>query len=93
MISGRLGRWLVARCTSSPNSLSTSSTLASPCCRIKAMASASRRVLMAFSTAPHMGTPKCASNIAGPFGAITATVSPRPIPRLARAEARRMQRL
>ncbi|MCY1555433.1 hypothetical protein D9M68_920990 [compost metagenome] len=57
------------------------------------MASASRRVLMAFSTAPIIGTPKCASNIAGPFGAITATVSPRPTPRWARAEARRMQRL
>ena len=59
---------------------------------MKAIASASSRVLSVLSTAPHIGTPKCASYIAGMFGAITATVSPLPMPRRASAEASRRQR-
>jgi hypothetical protein len=59
---------------------------------MKAMVSASRRVFSVFSTAPHIGTPKCASIIAGMLGAMIATVSFRPIPRRASAEARRRQR-
>ena len=62
------------------NSVSVSSTLASPCSRMKAIVSASRRMFSAFSTAPAIGTPKCASKASGTFGAITATVSPRPMP-------------
>ena len=53
------------------------------------MVSASRRVLMVFSTHPAIGTPKCASNISGVFAAITDTVSPRPSPAEVSAEARR----
>ena len=74
------------------NSVSVISTLASPCFRMKAIVSASSRMLSAFSTAPAIGTPKCASKPSGTFGAITATVSPRPMPRAARAEASRRQR-
>ena len=74
------------------NSRSVSSTRASPWVRMKAMVSASRRVLMVHSIAPSMGTPKCASIIAGVLGAMTATVSPRCTPRAARAEAMRRQR-
>ena len=59
---------------------------------MKATASGSRRVLSALSTAPHIGTPKCASYIGGVFGSMTATVSPRPMPRFASAEARRRER-
>jgi hypothetical protein len=59
---------------------------------MKAMASASSRVFRAFSTAPHIGTPKCASYMAGMFGSMTATVSPVPIPRRASADARRRLR-
>ena len=59
---------------------------------MNAIASASSRVLSVFSTAPHIGTPKCASYIAGMFGSMTATVSPLPMPRFASAEARRRQR-
>ena len=44
--------------------------------RMKAIVSASSRTLSAFSTAPHIGTPKCASTIAGVFGAMMATVWP-----------------
>ncbi len=76
----------------SKNSRSAITTLASPCCSMKEMASASRRTLRVLSTAPIIGTPKCASSIAGMFGSITATVSPLPIPRPASAEARRRQR-
>ena len=43
---------------------------------MKAMASASSRVLRVLSTAPVIGTPKWASNIDGTLGSITATVSP-----------------
>jgi hypothetical protein len=56
------------------------------------MASASSRMFSAFSTPPVMGTPKCASNSSGTFGAITATVLPIPTPRFDRAEASRTQR-
>ena len=59
---------------------------------MKAIASASSRMLSALSTAPIIGTPKCASNIAGMLGSITATVSPLPMPRAASAEASRRQR-
>ena len=40
------------------------------------MVAGSSRVLMALSTAPISGTPKCASNIAGTFGSMAETVSP-----------------
>ncbi len=56
------------------------------------MVSGSRRMFSAFSTAPAIGTPKCASNASGMFGAITATVSPRPTPAAAKAAASRRQR-
>jgi hypothetical protein len=69
------------------NSLSVMSSLASPCSSMNAMASASSRVLSALRTAPHIGTPKCASYIAGTFGSMTATVSPGSMPRRASAEA------
>jgi hypothetical protein len=59
---------------------------------MKAMASASRRVLSVLSTAPVIGTPKCASNIDGTLGSITATVSPLPMPWATSALARRRQR-
>ena len=59
---------------------------------MKAIVSASSRMFSAFSTAPAIGTPKCASKTSGTLGAISATVSPRPMPRAASAEARRRQR-
>ncbi len=65
------------------NSVSVSTTLASPWRRMNAISSASSRVLSALSTAPTMGTPKCASTRAGMLGAMTATVSPRPTPQAA----------
>ena len=74
------------------NSRSVISTLASPWFSMKAMAAASRRTLRAFSTAPAAGTPKWASRQGGVLGAITATVSPRPMPRFCKAEARRRLR-
>jgi len=74
------------------NSRSVSSTRVSLWARMKATVSASSRTLMAHSTAPSMGTPKCASTIAGVLGAMTATVSPRCTPCAARAEAMRRQR-
>ena len=46
-----------AASTTGANSLSASSTLASPCSRMKAIEAASSRVLSAFSTAPAIGTP------------------------------------
>ena len=55
--------------------------------------SASKRILRALSTAPVIKTPKCASNNAGIFGAITDTVSPIPTPFLLSAEASLRQRL
>ena len=57
------------------------------------MASASKRVLIAFKTAPHIGTPKWASNTGTILGAIKATVSPSAIPTLFKADAKRTQRL
>ena len=81
-----------ARSITSENSGSTITTLASAWLRMKAIASASSRVLMALSTAPHIGMPKCASNISGMLVAMIDTVSPLPIPRLARALASRRVR-
>ena len=74
------------------NSLSVISSFASPWRKMKAIVSASRRMFRAFSTAPDIGTPKCASKASGVFCAINATVSPRPMPRAASAEASRRQR-
>lgn len=62
------------------NSGSTITALASPWSSMKAMASGSSRVLRVLSTAPAMGTPKCASTICGVLGSITATVSFLPMP-------------
>ena len=59
---------------------------------MKAMASGSSRVFIAFSTAPAMGMPKCASTIGGVLGSITATVSPLPRPARCSALASRRQR-
>lgn len=47
----------------------------------------SSRVLIVLSTAPAIGTPKCASTIAGMFGSSAATVSPRATPACASALA------
>ena len=90
-----MGRALVcarAALITGAHSVSTSSTLASPCSRMKASEAGSRRVFKAFSTAPAMGMPKCASSIGGVLGHRTATVSPRPTPRPRRALASRRQR-
>jgi hypothetical protein len=59
---------------------------------MKAIVGASRRMLSAFSTAPAIGTPKCASKTSGVFAPITATVSFLPMPRRRSALARRRQR-
>ncbi len=59
---------------------------------MNASASASSRVLSVLSTPPVIGTPKCASTISGVLASIAATVSPRPIPRRASAEASRRER-
>ncbi len=74
------------------NSRSVMSTRASAWSSMKAIACVSSRVLSVFSTAPAIGTPKCASNISGVFASITETVSPGPMPRRTSAEARRRQR-
>jgi hypothetical protein len=66
--------------------------LALPCWSEKAIAAASSRVLSGLSTAPSIGTAKCASTISGTFEARIATVSSRPMPRLCSAEASRQQR-
>ena len=58
----------------------------------EAIASASRRVLSVFRTAPAMATPKCASYIAGTLGSIAATVSSLPMPRAFKADASCLQR-
>src|SRR5215471_17088808 len=42
------------------------------------MVRVSSRVLIVFRTAPIIGTPKCASSIAGTFGSTADTVSPGP---------------
>ena len=47
---------------------------------------------MVLTTAPSIGTARVASQAAGTLGAMTETVSPRPIPRAARLEASRRQR-
>ena len=73
-------------------SRSVMSTLQSLCWRMKAIVSASSRMLRALSTAPAMGTPKCASSSSGILGAITQTVSPTPMPRSFKAAASRMHR-
>ena len=49
-------------------------------------------LLIVFSTAPSMGTPKCASSIAGTFGRTADTVSPGPTPRRPSADASRRAR-
>ena len=73
-------------------SRSTISTLVSLWSRMKAIIAASSRVLSEFSTAPVIGTPKCASYISGMLGAMIVTVSPTPMPTLSSAEASRRQR-
>ena len=90
--SGRCSSSASACSIVAENSRSVISARAPPWRSMKAMVSASSRVFSVFSTAPHIGTPKCASYIAGMFGAITATVSFLPIPRRASADARRRQR-
>ena len=92
MTSGFLSSSASAPPITGANSVSVSSTLAPPCRRMNAIVSASRRIFSAFSTAPAIGTPKCASNASGTFGAISATVSPRPIPCAASAARQRRQR-
>ena len=62
------------------NSGSTSKTLVSACSSMKAMVLASKRVFKVLSTAPAIGTAKCASIIAGMFGNKAETVSFLPIP-------------
>ena len=62
------------------NSGSTMMALASPWSSMKATASGSSRVFSVFSTAPAMGTPKCASTIGGVLGSMAATVSFLPMP-------------
>lgn len=79
--------------TVSEYSASAKTIFASPWSSMKAMESASRRVLSALSTAPMAGTPKCSSIIGGVFGSIAATVSPLRIPKAASALARRRQRV
>jgi len=59
---------------------------------MKAMASASSRVLRVLRTAPVIGTPKWASNIDGTLGSMHATVSPFFTPCATKALARRRQR-
>ena len=59
---------------------------------MNAIASASRRVFKVLSTPPLIGTPKWASNISGVFAAISATVSPLPMPASLSAEASRRER-
>ena len=85
-------RWRSASPIGPANSRSVISTFASPCFRQKASVPESSLVFSVFSTAPAIGTPKCASYISGVFGAMTATVSPRLMPARTSAEARRRQR-
>ena len=74
------------------NSVSVISTFAPPCSSMKAMASASSRVFNVLSTPPLISTPKWASTISGVFAAISATVSPAPMPARTSAEASRRER-
>ena len=92
MPSGRTLTCRKAAATVPANSRSVISTWASPCSSVKAMVAASSRVFNAFSTAPAIGMPKWHSTISGTLGAITATVSPLPIPCRANAEASRRLR-
>ena len=69
------------------NSRSTISTFVSAWSSWKAMTAASSRVFSECSTALTIGTPKCASSMAGVLDSITETVSPLPMPRAASAEA------
>ena len=59
---------------------------------MNAIPAASSRMLSGTITAPVIGIPKCASIISGVFASSNATVSPRPMPRAASAEASRRQR-
>ncbi len=61
MTSGARSSSARAAATVVENSRSVISTLASQWRRMNAMVRASRRVLMVFSTAPSIGTPKLAS--------------------------------
>ena len=81
-----------ARAARAAKARSTSRTFASECSRMNVIAAASRRVLIGTRTAPVIGTPKWASIISGVFASRTATVSPRPMPRVASAEASRRHR-
>jgi hypothetical protein len=53
----------------------------------KAITAASSLVFSECSTALTIGTPKCASSMAGVLDSITVTVSPLPTPSFASAEA------
>ena len=59
---------------------------------MKAIASASRRVFSVFSTAPHIGTPKCASYHLRDVGQHDGDGVAAADPRFASAEASRRQR-
>src|SRR5690606_12480885 len=78
--------------TTGVNSRSTISTLAPEWRSWNAIVAASSRVLIVLSTAPVIGTPKCASSIAGMFGSTTDTVSPSPTSRAASTDASRRAR-
>ena len=71
--------------TNGAYSASTIKTLAFPCMSEKAIFAASRRVFSGLSTAPSIGTAKCASIISGMFDAMIATVSSRLTPSCASA--------
>ena len=92
MTSGRRSAFSSAGPIVGESSRSVMIAFASPCSRMKATVLASRRVLMVLTTAPSIGTARVASQAAGTLGAMTETVSPRPIPRAARPEASRRQR-
>ena len=74
------------------NSVSTNKTVASPWCNMYPSVAASRRTLLALSTAPSMGTASAHSSASGILGAINATVSPLVTPRCDNAAAKRLQR-
>ena len=74
-----------ARCASSAYSVSMMRARASPWPSMNSTLGVSSRVFSVLSTAPSMGTPKCASTMAGMFGSMTATVSPRLMPACASA--------
>ncbi len=79
--------WARASRMTGANSVSVMTILLSAWSSMKAMIAASSRVLIECSTAPVIGTPKCASSIAGVLCSMTETVSPLPIPSRERAEA------